>query len=150
MSDMRSLRRPIVLFAFLMATGLSGCRETETTAPVPPLTCEGTFWIDRWGQGRFGPYGDFVDETLFHKLQDYAGTPIRLKGVVDRGEYFNGPTLLREFREVEQSPTGVSLQLRWVNTRNTATESGLAFLGRYNCRGPARTAVRLPGSGVSR
>jgi hypothetical protein len=102
--------------------GIAQSQQPTSTTPIPTATLEGTFWVDRWGQGRFAPFGNFVGEAVFPKLREHTGIPIRIKGAVDRPEYYDSPSFLTDFNEVERLPQPVSLSLRWLTTDNTTIE----------------------------
>ena len=113
-------------FAFLLAgmlTGIIGCQEssTERTNEGPATTSastesfSGTFWIDRWGQGRFPPSVDYVNEALFPKLRDHTGIPILLTQAIAWPETVPGDLCLTEFEGLDHLPRAVSIQLAWTN-----------------------------------
>ena len=104
-----------------MLTGCIGCQEssTERTDEDPAITSaptesfSGTFWIDRWGQGRFPPSVDYVNEALFPKLRDHTGIPILLTQAIARPETVPGDLCLTEFEGLDHLPRAVSIQLGW-------------------------------------
>ena len=89
---------------------------------IPTETIEGTFRIDRWGQGSFSPGADFVDESVFPKLREHAGIPIRVNEAIAWPEQVPGDTLLTKFDGLERLPQPVSLRLRWMTTENKMIE----------------------------
>ena len=91
-------------------------QQPTNTAKSSTETLPGTFWIDRWRQGRFAPHRNFVDEAIFDRLRDYEGIPILVQGAVDQPEYYSGPTCLKDFDRIERLPQSVSIRLRWITT----------------------------------
>lgn len=74
----------------------------------------GTFWVDRWGQGRFGMLVDFVDESLFPKLRPHVGIPIHLFQPWIDLEDPDSPTCLTKLGSIQPLPQPVSIRLKWM------------------------------------
>ena len=132
--DMRYYFAVLLLVGIASAIVLTGCQranpvavnESQQSGVVgedPAETIEGTFWIDRWGQGRFPPYVEFVDESVFPKLVDHAGVPVRISKPIALGEQQPGDLLLSSFHRLERLPQSVSLRLRWKTTDNKTSEN---------------------------
>ena len=104
-----------------MWTVIIGCQESGTDrpndAPTPPSipteSFSGTFWIDRWGQGRFPPSVDYVNESLFPRLSKHSGIPVRLTQAIAWPETVPGYSCLTEFEGLEQLPQPITIQLSW-------------------------------------
>jgi hypothetical protein len=109
----------ITVLLAAMLTGLIGCQQSSTEMPeegptttsVPTESFSGSFWIDRWGQGRFPPSVDYVNEALFPKLRDHTGIPILLTQAIAWPETVPGDLCLTEFEGLNHLPQPVSIQL---------------------------------------
>jgi hypothetical protein len=94
-------------------------------------TLEGTFWVDRWGQGRFAPGEEFVDESLFGRLRAHVGIPIRLISPrIGQGFEESEATCIMKFEKVEKLPQPVSVRLRWLDGGEQLTNSLLRRMRR--------------------
>jgi len=128
---MRNHRIAFVLAGLL--PGITGCQEPSTerkdegptTTSVPTESFSGTFWIDRWGQGRFPLSVDYVDETLFPMLNDHTGVPILITQAIAWPETVPGDLCLTEFEGLKHLSQQVSIQLVWKNPDAVASNESI-------------------------
>ena len=108
-NQMRYLTTLLMLFALPFRAG-----SEHTAAAVASEPQEGTFWVDRWGQGRFAPYGDFVNESMFPKLRPYVGTPVQLIAPRVEQDSYDGAECVTSFGSIKGLPQPVSIHLSWM------------------------------------
>ena len=106
----------VIVTAFLSASSWFGITQVVQGA------CEGTFWVDRWNQGRFAPYG-FVDESVFERLRKHTAFPVRLTSPQFRQDEESGPRCLMEFGTVERLQQPLSIHLRWLEGHTSSLDS---------------------------
>ena len=108
-------RLVFIFAAFVTGIIQIGCQQSDPdtidrseqrtkTPSVPTETLTGTLWIDRWGQGHFGPGVEFVDEALFPELRDHKGVPIRITQAIAWPETIPGDLCLTKFDGLDRLP----------------------------------------------
>ena len=114
-----------VLYRLLIVISVCcGCKDEPAQQPEAESVEGGTFWIDRWGQGRLDNQARFVDDALLQGLREYEGTRIALLHTRSQQEVVPGIPVVKEFKSVKSlpQPTG-SVQLRWLKDAKGTADS---------------------------
>ncbi len=118
--------RTLLFLLFSVVSTNCGCADEPIPAPqhAQPKKqyqreerLEGTFWIDRWGQGRFGTEERFIDESNFPRLMGHQGKRILLKDALSDQDQVPGTPSVMEFMTVQRIPFPPErdILLRWLD-----------------------------------
>ncbi len=111
---MRPLLLVVVYVICLLVVG-----QTTSVAQTATPQSSGTFWVDRWGQGRFAPHVDFVDQALFPKLIKQVGIPIHLQQLRIKEDVDGEASVIKDFSSLTPLPHSALIRLKWVDSADS-------------------------------
>lgn len=107
-----------------------GCGVSDQKVPSPGATSySGTFFVDRWGQGRFVPQG-FIDDKLLIKMINYEFMPVRIISPHVTGEDYKGPSYLTDFETIEPLPHLAAIRVDWSDLLAQGASARIRRIGR--------------------